>query len=82
MPLDKSLIQDAPAGNAGSEEGCGGRRGWIVFPSSVAVASDPKNMTKWRVTYAYTDMVPAGTLASSGDITRRHMEMPGWKGCS
>lgn len=80
----ESLIQDAPAGDAGSEEGCGGRWDWMnfVFPSAVAVDSSPRDVIKWRVNYAHTDMPPAGTLASSGHMTHRDPEIPGWKGCN
>lgn len=54
----------------------------FVFPSTVAVDSGPRNVIKWRVDYAHTGIPPAGALASSGDMTHKDLEIPGWKGCN
>lgn len=67
-----------------SEEGCRGRGDsrCFLFPPAMAVDRDlwVRNMTKWRVNYTHTDMVPTGLLASSGDITCGDKEKPGRKG--
>lgn len=80
--LEESLVQDAQAGNSGSEGSVEGDEAGGAFSFHLLRQRMATKVTEWRVTCAHTDTAPAGTLAAPGDAMHGHVETLRQKGCS